>query len=206
MKDVAVSTILFVASSVAWWLDDSKRRETSSVTLAAAGQQDLTPSPVHVLHFDDYPSLALFRSSAPILGLYFAAGWCDDTQKFTPLLEHIVAVDVATAPQLLHIVYISSDRTEGDLLAYKPSGFSLVPYDCVEERSRLKRTFRTCAKKEVDEIRLSLQDREFGIPALVLLESASGRVFNHLAADEVSHIGPEVLLEQWRSRFRSSFP
>lgn len=55
-----------------------------------------------------------------VVGLYFSAAWCSLCRDFTPVLcgFYDELVDEAQAPALFEIVFISSDRSADEMVAY----------------------------------------------------------------------------------------
>jgi len=152
-----------------------------------------------------FPSLKEpLSGKAPIVGLYFAAGWCDDCWKATPMLEEVVHAQKKLGLNVVQIVYVASDRTKEEMKDFLPSLFAAVPFDSFEERSRLKRHFHVCAKKEMSKLGIPQQRRLGGTPTLVLIETASGRILSNDAVDQYMKVEskectPEQVLDEWSS-------
>lgn len=129
-------------------------------------------------------------SGSGLVGLLFAAGWCDDCQAFVPLLQKFVEINQQNDRNGngLAIVYVSSDRTQEEMGRFKPVGWMEVPFENRPERIRLKRQVGACAKKELDDpdLGMTAEDRRHGIPALVLIERATGRVVAQSGVDMVT--------------------
>jgi nucleoredoxin len=141
-----------------------------------------------------FPSLPL-QSGAPLLGLYFAASWCPDCTAFTPAID----VFAFANKKDLQIVYISSDTSEAEMKEYVPSSFSVVPFDCEEERADLKRHFGACAAKERGPLGMKPEERKFGIPTLIILEKATGIVATSGGIDDIMGSNGESVVGKWRS-------
>jgi hypothetical protein len=167
------------------------------------------------------------------VGILFAAGWCDDCQAFVPLLQELCRyhrqVMMVEADQTLQrpsspsspasplsailpdlaVVYVSSDRSTEEMMAFKPPEFLQVPFERVEERCRLKLELGACARKEIDDednrLRLSNEEpvmtpqhrveivpgmtpskRRHGIPTLVWVEAGTGLIVTDMAAEHIS--------------------
>jgi hypothetical protein len=221
-----------------------QRRQAQEEAVAKALEERDEGSTPLVLHLSSYPSLqgalrslpsstgisGLGSLPRPLLGILFAAGWCDDCQAFVPLLERLLAYhqDQVRGPLQTHqqhqnaqsseqrrsplgdmaIVYVSSDRSAGEMGAFKPAGFDEVPFSELEQRCRLKLEVGVCAKKEVDDednrlrllreplrqdggrveivAGLTASRRKHGIPTLVLVEAATGRVLTDQAAEHIN--------------------
>jgi nucleoredoxin len=154
-----------------------------------------------------FPSLASPLSSpVPILGLYFAASWCPDCAPVTPKIQHIYQSQTTTSNKLLNLLYISSDTDEPQMRRSIGDSLPCVPFDNFEEREELKRHFGTCAAKERTFLGLLPAERKHGIPTLILLESASGRILTEDGIDDLmqqqSQDGADVL-EMWKSLLSS---
>ena len=133
-----------------------------------------------------FPSLAssLASTSPPILALYFASSWCPDCTGVTPVLHTFFLQERAN--KLFDLVYISSDNTEEQLKNNVPSAsWGVVPFENVDERSNLKRHFGACAAKEVSVLEMSPEDRKSGIPTLILLEKATGKLLTRDGVDDM---------------------
>jgi len=152
---------------------------------------------------DKCPSLKeplIKNNTTPILGLLFAASWCDDCWDVVPLIEKIARLpknDVIT------IVYISSDRSETEMKNYQPDVFASIPYDAQVERSNLKRHFGVCAKKEMLELNMTESTRKYGTPTLILLDAETGRVLTETGVENVVenvvNQNPFDVLKSWKA-------
>ena len=137
----------------------------------------------------------LSTTFAPMIGLLFAASWCPDCWETVPAIAKVI--EAQEDPQLLAAIYISSDSTAEEALQFKPSSFHHVPFANVEERSNLKRKFRTCAKKEMKDV--GVTERKNGIPTFILLETATGRILTEDGVNDVMNgTSPESTFEKWR--------
>jgi thiol-disulfide isomerase/thioredoxin len=154
-----------------------------------------------------FPSLQEYLQcgAAPIVGLYFCAGWCDDCQMATPAIRRIIQSD-ANEDRTVYIVYVSSDYTQQKMEAFQPSCFGCIPFDNVEERGALKRHFRACAKKELASLGMTMQQRKHGTPTLILLDSSSGRVLTEKGVDHClqQNSSAEQVIEGWKSMLGDS--
>ncbi len=52
-----------------------------------------------------------------VIGLYFSAAWCPPCRQFTPLLVK-AAEDLKAAGKPFEIVFVTSDRSQADMLGY----------------------------------------------------------------------------------------
>jgi nucleoredoxin len=143
---------------------------------------------------DHFPSLPL-QGGAPLLGLYFAASWCPDCAAATAA----VGAFASTNKKDFQVVYISSDSLETQMKEYVPSSLLAVPYDCEEERAGLKRHFGACASKERDPLGMTAEERKFGIPTLIVLERATGRVVTSGGVEAIMESNGESIVDKWKS-------
>lgn len=95
-----------------------------------------------------------------VVGLYFSAHWCPPCRGFTPKLSAWYTNFVATHPdKKLHIVFVSSDRSEHDFSEYhKEMTFHALPFSEREKKAELSGKFGVR-----------------GIPTLIFLD-ASGEI------------------------------
>lgn len=146
-----------------------------------------------------FPSLTEFsekQKPVKIVGLLFSAGWCPDCQKDIAKIETVVGA----AKDVLSVYYVSSDRSAEDMnKCCNDAVFKSIPFENSLERSALKLHFKTCAGMEAKEV--GVEDRQFGIPSLILLDQASGRVLTTNGVDDcVQNVAtPEKALEKWKS-------
>jgi nucleoredoxin len=99
----------------------------------------------------------------------------------------------------VQVVYISSDTSEAEMKENVPSSFSVVPFDCEEERADLKRHFGACAAKERGPLGMTPEERKFGIPTLIILEKATGTVVTSGAVDDIMGSNGESVVGKWKS-------
>lgn len=139
-------------------------------------------------NYNDKLPLSHFRSldyafaNADIVALYFAASWCPMSTVPTQLIKEIFPLhhDNVLPPESenvkgngrrkrLAIVYVSSDESEEEMLEYsKHSVLMPIPYDS-NDRNNLKVHFRTCAKREMED--LGIEIRRFEIPTFIVFDS-----------------------------------
>lgn len=139
----------------------------------------------------------IHSSSRPILGLLFAAAWCPDCRPVVPAISKIVEQQQQYSSNLIDVVYVSSDTNQDEMLAFKPKSLYHIPFGDLEQRSALKRSFHTCAAKEVDPLQIV---RRNGIPTLILLDTASGRVISESGVTDVVHcVSISDTLKKWNA-------
>jgi hypothetical protein len=162
------------------------------------------------LPLQDFPSLQYALRNSEITLLYFAASWCPMSTPVTDLLDELFR-DVLLEPpeddqpqdllqrQGLSLVYVSSDRYKEEMEDYIQSNWMAVPFDS-EERAALKRRFKTCAKRELED---SGMEREHEIPTLIAL---SGTTHQVLTVNGVKDLGDYGLnaVDHWMELDRLS--
>jgi Thioredoxin-like len=148
-----------------------------------------------------FPSLQYALQHSDIVLLYFAAAWCPMStpvtklvdELFSPLLLPPPRSDDETAEKArdlekhhqqldngtkrygkkISLVYISSDQTAAEMERYKKPNWMVVPFfDKNDERAKIKRHFKTCAKREMPELHMSTRQHE--IPTLIVLAGNAG--------------------------------
>ena len=98
----------------------------------------------------------------------------------------------------LEVFYVSSDTTDAEMKAFQPDGIQGIPFHKADQRQSLKQHFRTCAAKEMEG--LGITERKNGIPTLILIETATGRVITESAHDDVmKDKSSEQMVAQWKS-------
>lgn len=133
-----------------------------------------------------FPSLQLDRT--PLVGLLFAASWCDDCWETVPVIEQVAAV----SKDDICIHYISSDRTAVEMKQYcNATVFRAIPFENESERNALKRHFQTCAKKEMEQV--GVLERKHGTPTLIVLDPATGRVLTEKGVDDCVQRAPDAV-------------
>ena len=83
------------------------------------------------------------------------------------------------------MVYISSDDDPDQMEGGLEDGWNAVAFEKVEERSNLKKTFGVCAHKEMGELGITREQRQGGIPTLILLEKQTCRVLSTDAVPDI---------------------
>lgn len=144
--------------------------------------------------------------SPPILALYFASSWCPDCQASAP---HVSAAFRSQGPdpaqRLFDLVYVSSDATAAELAGNVEGGWQAVPFDDEQVRSDVKRHFGVCARKEMEALGITVEQRRGGIPTLILLANSTSTV---LSRDAIPDIMGEAKLDDplssWRALLQSS--
>jgi nucleoredoxin len=126
-----------------------------------------------------FPSLAHPMASSKVMGLFYAASWCPDCIGVTPVVDEVYKADKTDS---LSVVYISSDKTQDQMSSYVPTGWAVIPFDQVNERTDLKREFGACAGSEAGPLSVS---RKFGIPTLIVIQSDNGKVLTTSGVDDV---------------------
>ncbi len=151
----------------------------------------------------EQPSLSEVKE-ASILALYFSSAWCDDSQASH---EHVTEVfktqqlqEDGSPDVLIDLIYVSSDTSAEELQGNLEDGWKFIPFEQEELRSNIKRHFGICAKKEMEALGITLEERKGGIPTLILIESKSCKV---LTTDAISQVIGESRLENPLSFWKS---
>lgn len=159
------------------------------------------------LPLERFQSLSYALANADLVGLYFAASWCPMSTPVTEALKDAFlesegkflsppGSEEAGGDEDLHrtfaLVYVSSDKTEEDMVSYAGKNWINVPFGS-DERPELKKHFRTCARIELEELGI---DRKNEIPTLIIIDSATHGI---LSADGASDIKEykEKALDHW---------
>jgi hypothetical protein len=167
--------------------------------------------------FEQFPTLAKAMARAELVAVYFASKWCpdstpvtqklmelfpdqDDIHEFTLLLPDDLSKPKPDKKADLAIVYVSSDHTEKQMMAYGSSkNWIRVPFSEPNlaagedlERTQLKRHFYTSAANEQEPLEV---ERKHGIPHLLVI--GEGRIITHHGADDIKEYG-RGSLQQWK--------
>ena len=138
----------------------------------------------------------------PIVGLLFSASWCPDCWPVVPAIGKVASA-AAAAPPLIEIFYVSSDKSQDEMMKFKPESLSYIAFENVPQRSALKKKFGTAAAKEMAELNMTTTTRKHGTPTLILLNAASGEVLTENGVQDVmdntSSSSPEAVLEKWKA-------
>jgi len=120
-----------------------------------------------------------------MLALFFAASWCPGCTDVTPVVDRLLQDHGNDSS--FELMYVSSDNTNEQLEAYVPSDkWGIIPFEDEEARSNLKRHFGACASKETESLGMSSEDRKSGLPTLILLEKASGKILTRNGVDDIT--------------------
>ena len=151
-----------------------------------------------------FPSLkeCLEKTDVPILALLFAATWCDDCQVAFPAFQEIVSSQNEKEEKVFDLMYVASDKSAEEMatILADNSDWKSIPFQNEDERSGLKRHFGVCAKKEMETLGMSTEDRKSGIPVMLLLEKSSGKI---LLADAMPDIIGDTKLENPVSKWKA---
>jgi thiol-disulfide isomerase/thioredoxin len=154
--------------------------------------------------FNSCSSSSSSSSADGLVGILFAAGWCDDCQEFVPRLRKFVELNQKLEREgqdgslrSFTVMYVSSDRSREEMDRFKPTRWLEVPYEQAQERTQLKRHFGACAKKELDDANLGMtvHDRRHGIPTLVLVEASTGRIVSEIGVAMVTNVMEETMVD-----------
>lgn len=138
--------------------------------------------------FDEFATLSAQLAAHDLVALYFAASWCPMSTPVTNLLDDLFretllhgnqnknAADNNNKASDFAILYVSSDKDEASFRNYLRPGWEAVPFadDHLDrERARLKKHFRTCAKREMGELELAQRDGQ--LPTVIVLDGVAAR-------------------------------
>ena len=76
--------------------------------------------------------------------------------------------------------------------------WSYIPFSAREARSKLKRRYGVCGRKEMDELGIKAEDRRGGLPSIVLVRP-DGEAATVEGVKDVQGLGKEALLDKWRA-------
>jgi len=151
-----------------------------------------------------FPSLTDAFAKSEIVALYFAASWCPMSTPITEALDEAFSgrrntllypddmggYDAAAEGRKpLSLVYVSSDRSDAEMTDYIRGGWQSIPYDSTE-RTELKKRFRVCAKRELDELGF---DRKFEIPTLMILDGHTHGIISTNGVEDIREYGDKAL-------------
>lgn len=154
-----------------------------------------------------FSSLSYALANTDLVGLYFAAAWCPMSTPVTNDLESAFSGGKAAGTLLvpgdetltekvhrpLAIVYVSSDKSDEEMKRYShEKGWINVPYDS-PERNDVKRHFRVCAKRELEELGF---DRKMEIPTLIIIDSVTQGVLTTSGASDLKEYGDKAI-DHW---------
>ncbi|XP_024154415.1 nucleoredoxin-like protein 2 [Oryzias melastigma] len=122
--------------------------------------------------------------SNKIVGIYFSAEWCPPCRGFTPVLSDFYTelVKESDSPAPFEIVFVSSDRSEKDMMEYfqkKHGDWLVLPFN--PERKRI----------------ISQRYNISGIPTLVIVKG-NGDVITRDGRADVQTKGP-ACFKSWQS-------
>jgi nucleoredoxin len=137
-------------------------------------------------------SATIRKQCPPIIGLIFAASWCPDCSEIVPKTGKVAELDNSN---LIDIYYVSSDKTEEEMLQFRPPFLFHIPFSDEATRSQLKRKFAVCAQKEMND--LGMSQRRHGIPTLVLLNAATGKILSENGTEDIMELSPKATLSKW---------
>ena len=172
--------------------------ETASGRVLEDGPDEEPPKPLA-----GFPSLQYALDNSQIVGLYFAASWCPMSTPVTKLIDEKLGDILLPPPSSepdetllqrsgISLVYVSSDRNAEEMDSYLQRNWMAVPFDS-DDRSDLKRHFRTCAKRELEPLEM---EREYEIPTLILVSGETHQVLTYSGVQELKEHG-EQAVDHW---------
>ena len=128
------------------------------------------PADLQLLAPNGGTAAAAALTSSKVLGLYFSAHWCPPCRGFTPKLAESYRKIKSAHGNAFEIVYVSSDRNEQDFAQYfADMPWLAVPYHLRDLQTALGHMFGVS-----------------GIPALILLDGATGELITKNGRDVIS--------------------
>jgi hypothetical protein len=173
-------------------------------------RQELEDQSVFVsadLPLNQYASLEYPFKHSRLVGLYFGALWCPMSSHPSNQLDQFFG-DVLLPPPSsiksppiqrtpLSIVYVSSDKTEQQMIAYQKRNWISVPFDS-DERTALKKEFSVCAERELSV--LGMNERKYEIPTLVILDGETHGIITTNGVEDLEEYGSKAL-DHWMDLF-----
>mmetsp|Transcript_26453 Transcript_26453/g.58000 ORF Transcript_26453/g.58000 Transcript_26453/m.58000 type:complete len:312 (+) Transcript_26453:120-1055(+) len=171
------------------------------------GERHLHKAAENELPLAKFSTLSHALGKADIVGLYFAASWCRMSAPITEALDEafsgkrntllypdeVETYDAdAEGRKPLSIVYVSSDGSVDEMTEYIRGGWLSVPYESIE-RTELKKHFRVCAKRELEELGF---ERKFEIPTLILIDGKTHGVISTNGVEDIKEYGDKAL-QHW---------
>ncbi len=156
-----------------------------------------------------FTSLQYALNNADIIGLYFGAKWCPHCAPITATISTLFSDKGGMDNRLLQpirnkvgdiqhdyehkdfaLVYVSSDRSEEEMISNLRWNWIDVPYDS-PERKDIQRHYRACAHMEMED--LGIDPRRYHIPTLLIIDSATHGVLSANGVDDLDEYGNGVL-------------
>ena len=151
-----------------------------------------------------FPSLTNALAKSEVIGIYYAAAWCPMSTPITEALDDAFSGKrntllypdeadtydaAAEGRKPLSLVYVSSDRSEEEMNDYIRGGWQSIPFDSTE-RTELKKHFRVCAKRELEELGF---ERKFEIPTLMILDGHTHGIISTNGVEDIREYGDKAL-------------
>lgn len=151
------------------------------------------------LPLSKFSELSYALKNSDLVALYFAASWCPMSTPVSLALDRAfgktgLLLTRKGGRKSLAVVYVSSDKTLEEFEGYiRNREWLAVPYES-DQRSELKRHFSTCAKIELDGLKI---DRMHEIPTIIVIDSKTHGIITSDGAYDVDQMG-EDSLQHWR--------
>lgn len=136
---------------------------------------------------------------APVMALLFAAGWCPDCVDFLPFVKSFIEYQTKKGENLVRFVYVSSDKTEAEMDEFKPQDMAHVPFANYAERDNMKRHYGACAAKEREALGMTPEQRKYGIPTVILLDSRTGDTLYQDATIDLERMDAPLVFKKWKA-------
>jgi len=175
-----------------------------SEVVAQHAQRHVQTSDGGTLPLAKFSSLSYALANTNLVALYYAASWCPMSTPVTKELEStfsqkagalLVPGDEASGEDVhrpLAIVYVSSDTSDDEMQQYSRKGWINVPFDS-PDRNGLKRHFRVCAKRELQELGF---DRKMEIPSIIIIDSVTQGVLTTSGVSDLKEYGDKAI-DHW---------
>jgi nucleoredoxin len=123
----------------------------------------------------------------PLVALYFSASWCPPCRSFSPLLKEFYTTVNSNSKQVA-VVYVSSDHKFDEFVTYYESmPWYAIPPNATDVKNSLAQRMQIT-----------------GIPALIVIESATGKLVSMTARQQVQGVAKDpakskALVEEWKA-------
>jgi len=150
------------------------------------------------------PTLKSELEKSDVVVLYFAASWCKMSDPISAKIDRFLGPKLQEYQKItpssshrrpLSLIYVSSDKSKLQFKDYTRNRFwKRVPFTSgLGERKLLKRYFKVCAKRELEELHMT---REHEIPFFVVLDGKTHKTLSIRGIEALKLLG-EGTLKYW---------